>query len=116
MPPHACPSRVMSPIEFGPPSWGPVLGEPIGSVGTAWCRTSHGGGDDMDGKPAAYGRLGAALAAGVDDDITIVLTTVQRDLFAVGALEGQLLGRVEELVEGPVPIGRRRDAAPGDSR
>ena len=33
--------------------------------------------------------LGAALAAGVGDDITAVLTTVQKDLFAVGARLGE---------------------------
>jgi cob(I)alamin adenosyltransferase len=42
--------------------------------------------------------LGAALAVGVGDDITVVLTTVQRDLFAVGARLADPSSRIAERV------------------
>src|SRR5687767_795494 len=42
--------------------------------------------------------LGAALAAGVDDDIAHVLTTVQKDLFAVGARLADPSSRIAERV------------------
>jgi cob(I)alamin adenosyltransferase len=42
--------------------------------------------------------LGAALAAGVGDDITAVLTTVQKDLFAVGARLADPSSRIAERV------------------
>jgi cob(I)alamin adenosyltransferase len=42
--------------------------------------------------------LGAARAAGVDDDITRVLTTVQRDLFAVGARLADPSSRIADRV------------------
>jgi len=42
--------------------------------------------------------LGAALAAGVDDDIASVLTTVQKDLFAVGARLADPSSRIAERV------------------
>jgi len=42
--------------------------------------------------------LGAALAAGVGDDIASVLTTVQKDLFAVGARLADPSSRIAERV------------------
>jgi cob(I)alamin adenosyltransferase len=42
--------------------------------------------------------LGAALAAGVDDDISSVLTTVQKDLFAVGARLADPSSRIADRV------------------
>ena len=42
--------------------------------------------------------LGAALAVGVGDDITSVLTTVQKDLFAVGARLADPASRIAERV------------------
>ena len=42
--------------------------------------------------------LGAALAANVGDDITSVLTTVQKDLFAVGARLADPSSRIAERV------------------
>jgi cob(I)alamin adenosyltransferase len=42
--------------------------------------------------------LGAALSHGVDDDIAAVLTTVQKDLFAVGARLADPSSRIAERV------------------
>ena len=42
--------------------------------------------------------LGAALAAGVDTDIAAVLTTIQKDLFAVGARLADPSSRIAERV------------------
>jgi len=42
--------------------------------------------------------LGAALSQGVDDDIASVLTTVQKDLFAVGARLADPSSRIAERV------------------
>jgi cob(I)alamin adenosyltransferase len=42
--------------------------------------------------------LGAALSHGVDDDIASVLTTVQKDLFAVGARLADPSSRIAERV------------------
>ena len=42
--------------------------------------------------------LGAALAVGVGDDITAVLTTVQKDLFAVGARLADPSSRIADRV------------------
>lgn len=42
--------------------------------------------------------LGAALALGVGDDVTAVLTTVQKDLFAVGARLADPSSRIAERV------------------
>ena len=42
--------------------------------------------------------LGAALAAGVDADITAVLTSIQKDLFAVGARLADPSSRIAERV------------------
>jgi len=42
--------------------------------------------------------LGAALAAGVGDDIAAVLTTVQKDLFAVGARLADPSARIADRV------------------
>ena len=42
--------------------------------------------------------LGAALAAGVDSDIAAVLTTIQKDLFAVGARLADPSSRIAERV------------------
>ena len=42
--------------------------------------------------------LGAALAAGVDDDIATVLQTIQKDLFAVGARLADPSSRIAERV------------------
>ncbi len=42
--------------------------------------------------------LGAAVAAGVDSDIAGVLTTIQKDLFAVGARLADPLSRIADRV------------------
>ena len=42
--------------------------------------------------------LGAAVAAGVDSDIAAVLTTIQKDLFAVGARLADPSSRIAERV------------------
>ena len=58
-----------------------------------------------DSRVDAYGEVdevnacvGAALAAGVGDDIATVLTTVQKDLFAVGARLADPSSRIAERV------------------